>query len=311
MNAIARVVAAKIEGVDGTPEALTGAEGNFLAYSPKFDFTQNLFARNPVNPSASSFPSVPGSRMATLTFSVEHKGSGAAGTAPALGKLLKACGLDEAVVALTSATYTPAPLSGIPGLTIAVYEDGLRKQLYGARGTAKLAAKSGEVSMWEFTFSGLYSDVADVAILTPSGLEATLPPALLSAAFQLHGTTLPLYGYSIDLGNSVVVRPNANQANGFDPARITKRAIKGSLSVEAQLVAGFDVYGKCKAGTLGALTLTIGASAGNITTVTAPKLQVTKVSEGSADDIDTWDIDFELHRSVLATGNDELSVVLT
>lgn len=311
MNEIIRVVAAKIEGVDGTPEALTGAEANFLAYSPKFDFTQNLFARNPVNPSASSFPSIPGSRMATLTFSVEHKGSGAVATAPALGKLLKACGQAEAVVALTSVTYTPGPLSGVSGLTIAVYEDGLRKQLYGARGTAKLAAKSGDVSMWEFTFSGLYSDVADVGILTPSGLETTLPPALLSAAFQLYGVTLPLYSYSLDLGNSVVVRQNANQANGFDPARITKRAIKGTLSVEAQLVAGFDVYGKCKAGTLGALTLSIGATAGNITTITAPQLQIVKVSEGSADGIDTWDIDCELHRSTLATGNDELSISLT
>lgn len=147
MNELIRVVSAKIEGVDGTPEALTGAEANVLAYSPKFDFSQNLFARNPVSPSLSSFSSVTGSRMATLTFSVEHKGSGAAGTAPALAKFLKACALSEAVVEATSVTYTPAAPSGIPGLTIAVYEDGLRKQLYGARGTAKLSAKSGEVSM--------------------------------------------------------------------------------------------------------------------------------------------------------------------
>ncbi|MCK7495178.1 MAG: hypothetical protein MZW92_31855 [Comamonadaceae bacterium] len=44
-----------------------------------------------------------------LTFDVEIKGSGAAGTAPELGVLLKGCGFGETVVAVTSVTYAPAP----------------------------------------------------------------------------------------------------------------------------------------------------------------------------------------------------------
>jgi hypothetical protein len=46
-----------------------------------------------------------------LTFDVELTGSGAAGTAPAYGILLEACGLDVTTVASTSVTYSPLSAS--------------------------------------------------------------------------------------------------------------------------------------------------------------------------------------------------------
>jgi hypothetical protein len=44
-------------------------------------------------------------KRVSITFDVELSGSGTAGTAPAFGPLLKAAGLSETVVAITSVTY--------------------------------------------------------------------------------------------------------------------------------------------------------------------------------------------------------------
>jgi hypothetical protein len=44
-------------------------------------------------------------KRVSITFDVELAGSGSAGTAPAFGPLLKAAGLSETVVAVTSVTY--------------------------------------------------------------------------------------------------------------------------------------------------------------------------------------------------------------
>ena len=43
-----------------------------------------------------------------VTFEVEMAGSGTAGTAPAFGPLLKACGNSETIVTDTSVTYAPS-----------------------------------------------------------------------------------------------------------------------------------------------------------------------------------------------------------
>jgi hypothetical protein len=75
-------------------------------------------------------------------------------------------------------------------------------------------------------------------------------------------------------------------------------------------VAAHDFYGRWKAGTLGALSMVLGALAGNILTITAPKLQYTKHAEGDRDGIATLGSDFALVRSA-SSGNDEASFAFT
>src|SRR5687767_8126195 len=93
------VVAAKIEVTEGTAETLAAADANFLVVDPRFEADIAMFPRENVDASLSQYSQVPGTQMARLTFKVELKGQGAAGTAPALGKLLKACGFGETVSA--------------------------------------------------------------------------------------------------------------------------------------------------------------------------------------------------------------------
>src|SRR3989304_4563589 len=101
------VIAAKIEATEGTAETLVGSDANFLVIDPKFTANIALNKRLNIAESLSQFAAVPGAQMAEITFGVELKGAGGAGATPALGKLLKACGFSETVVASTSVTYDP------------------------------------------------------------------------------------------------------------------------------------------------------------------------------------------------------------
>jgi hypothetical protein len=114
------VIAAKVEATVGTSETLTASECLVLVYDAKFDATIPMFDRKLMDASISPFTPIPGTQMAKVTFKLEIKGSGTAGTAPALGLFLKACGMAETLVALTSATYAPIS-AAYPALTMAVY----------------------------------------------------------------------------------------------------------------------------------------------------------------------------------------------
>jgi hypothetical protein len=304
------VVAAKIESVVGTAETLAAADANFLIMDPKFNADIPMFDRKNLDQSISPFAPIPGAQKATLTFKVENKGSGTAGTAPAIGKLMKACGMGETLVAVTSATYAPIS-TAFPSVTIALYKDGLKKQIRGARGTFKFSTKVGEPMMVEFTFEGVYDGVSDVAILTGTGIETTIPvPFLNVASFTAVGYASKISHIAIDLGNKLEMRSDIAKAEGFIACLITDRDPKGSMDPEEELVATDDRYLKWKAGTSGTIVLPVGATAGNICTITAPKAMYTKLAEGDRGGLAVLAADFRLVRSA-AAGNDELVLAYT
>ncbi len=102
------VLAATRETTPGTVAAPTiPDDAVLLVYDPQVSWDVTMTQRNPVHTKLSKTDSIPGSMMARITFRCEVKGSGTAGTEPSIGVLLKACGLDETVVASTSVTYSP------------------------------------------------------------------------------------------------------------------------------------------------------------------------------------------------------------
>jgi hypothetical protein len=302
------VLAAKVEVTVGTAETLSAAESLLLVYDAKFDASIPMFDRRLMDASISPFTPIPGTQMAKLTFKVEIKGSGTAGTAPALGLFLKACGMGETLVAVTSATYAPIS-TAYPSLTIAMYRDGLKKSIRGARGTCKVTGKVGEPMMLEFEIQGVYNGVTDVAILTPT-VETTLPPALLSASFTMHSFAAKVSNVNFDLGNTLTMREDISKAEGFFACLVTSRDPKGSMDPEEELVATHDFYGRWKAGTTGALSMVVGAVAGNICTIAAPKVAYTKISDGDRNGLAILGLDFAMIRS-LAAGNDEFTLAFT
>ena len=308
------MLAAKLESTEGTVNAPAGSDADNLIYDVSgWDPDIAQFLRKPLANDQSPYSSIPGTRKAAITFKVEVKGSGAAGTAPKIGKLIKLAGYGETVVGGTSVTYDPISVA-IPTATLDFYtlpESGnaLRFRIKGARVSAcQVVGKVGEAVLIQMTVSGVYDSVADATQLTASGLETTLPPALLSAAFAVHSYAHKIAGFTIDEGIRGVYREDINLAAGVLSYLITGREPKLTFDPEQELVATHDYYGILLAGTLSTLTVAIGATAGNICTITGPKVQYLSVKPGKRGELAIFTVDAALRRSA---GNDHLKFAFT
>lgn len=299
-------IAAKIETTEGTAETLAAADA-LMVVNPDFKPEMEMAPRNNVSSSLSNWPQVPGSRKATLEFDVEVKGSGTAGTAPALGKLLKACGFGEVVQAGVSVTYKPASAS-IPSMTLALYNDGVVYKLWGARGNVSLKLEQGKPGMLHFTFTGADFSVVDGAVLTGVTYESTKPQPFLNASYTLDTYAALVGSLEIDMQNEVVLRPDINTESGYKSAVIAGRNPKLSIDPEMVSVATYDFFGKWRSGAEGALSVALTGTAGNICTITAPKVQYVAETLADKSGIRSLGIDCQLNRN---SGDDELSIAFT
>jgi len=300
-------LAAKIEAQEGTAETLAGADV-LLVMNPRFNPSTLVSERDNVSSSLSPWAGVPGLRSAVMEFDVELKGSGAAGTAPALGKLLKACGFGETIVASVSVTYLPAS-ANIISMTLALYMDGVIKKMWGARGNVSLRLEHGKPGILHFVFTGVDYSVTDGAMLS-SGVsyESTVPVAFQNASLTIDSYAAILGLMEFKMNNAVALRPDANASSGHKSAVITKRKPVLSIDPEFVTVATYDFYGKWRSGSQGALTTALAGSAGNICTITAPKVQYMEIDEEDKSGINSLGIDCQLNRN---SGDDELSIAFT
>lgn len=308
-----RVIAAKIETVEGTKETLTGTECKVLAFTPKFDADIMMNKRNPVRPYLSPVVDLPGSQLAKLSFRVEMKGAGAAysvSVQPALGIFLRGCGFAETIVTtvgVETAAYDPAS-TGHKSLTIGLYEDGVIKTLYGAKGNVKFSGKAGEPLYADFDFSGVYDSVADAALPAPTP-EGTNPPMFLSSTLTVAAYAAIIESINIDMANALQLRSDVTKAAGYFSAVIVGREPNGSFDPEMVTVAVHNFFNIWKAGTTGALVIgDVGATQYNKVKITAPKLQYRKVSDADRGGIAVADTSFLLAASA---GDDEIKILFS
>lgn len=305
-----RVIAAKIEAVEGTAETLAAEDGGILVANLKHDVDIQMYKRQGLTGSFSNLQEIPGGRLCKVSFQAEVKGPGAAYSSsvlPALGKYLRACGFSVTVVTTPgseTATYKPAS-SGIPCLTMAVYEDGTIIKMRGARGTVKFSGKKGEPLLADFAFTGVLDSITDAALIAPT-FEDTIPPVLLSSDFTVAGYAPVMSSIDIDMACVITPRDSMNSADGYLSALYTDRYPVGKIDPEMTTVAAHDWYGRWKNGTPGAISMgAIGATQYNKFTVTAPKAVYTKVSDEDRSGIAVAGTDFQL---AMDTGDDELVI---
>ena len=307
-----KVLAAKVESTPGTAETLTASEAAMVIREATYSPDIKLFERGILSTSLSNFSRLVGQKAGAIAMKTEVKGGGAAGSAPALGTFLKGAGFLEAISAGVSVTYTPRS-SGFQPLTVGQYADdtvgtGLRHLIAGAMARSmRLTANIGEPMALEMEFLGKEQATVDVAPLAPT-LEVLAPPVLLAATFTIDSFAAQISQITIDLAPEIALRSDITEATGYDFALMTGRKPTISFDAEQSLVATYDWLGKFKSGNEGALNLVIGASAGNIITITAPKVQYTNISEGDRDGIATFQVEGALNRN---SGDDELSIVFT
>jgi len=303
-------IAAKLEATEFTKETLAATDA-FLAFNPVWTPAIEMHGRDPVRESLSKYPSISGKRSAKIAFDVELVGSGTAGTAPFWGKLMKACGFSETIVGGTSVTYGPSSdnQGNNKSLTIAAYVDGMIKRLWAARGTVRLTMEVGKPGILHFEFEGADFEVVDGALLTSVSYSTVVPPAFLNASLTLDSYAALCSKVEIDIANVLAKKESLSSPSGHVGVVITGRNPKGSLDPELPPVATYDFYGKWRTpGTLGALQLSANGGAGNIVTVSCPRVRYAEIRPGDRGGLAKLDIDFE---PTLNTGDDEISIVLT
>jgi hypothetical protein len=248
-------------------------------------------------------------KRVAVTFDVELAGSGAAGTAPAFGPLLKSCGLSETIVASTSVTYAGVS-SSFDSATIYCFYDGTRHKITGARGSVTFNFTAGSFPTASFTMVGIYNAPDDTA------LSGTFTVANQAAALEVNDTnvtTATFHGVtdvrleSLDLGlnNNVVYKETASSQEVL----IVDRAPGGTAVIEAPAVGTTDYFAKATAVATGNSSFVVGATAGNIMTLTMAQTDITGVSYGDTNGV----VSLSMPYLALPTtaGNNELSLAFT
>lgn len=240
-----------------------------------------------------------------LQFSVELAGSGAAGTAPGYGALLRCCGMAETIVAATSVTYQPVS-AAYESASLYANLDGVNHKLLGARGTFTVNPSPNGIPHIAFTIRGLLVAAVDVALpaVTLTAFQTPVPVTKANTpTFTLHGAALIGESLTLDLGNTVEVR----NLIGEDSIQIVDRQSTGSAVVEAKSIATKDWFGIARAHTRAALAFVHGTVAGNIIELNAPKVQIGRPTYGQTQGITNLTLPLMLTSDA---GDDELAIVV-
>ncbi len=300
------VILAKKEttyGVDPTPAA---ADDAILCSVPEITPKAEKQLRDYVRESLSPLGGTIGFKGFDITFKTELKGSGTAGTAPELGPLFQACGMDETVDAGVSVTYAPVS-SAFPSVTIYFYRDGLLHKMLGCRGSWSLDLGVGRFGVITWNFSGTYATPTDTTLVSGT-YNATAPPVFLDAGLTL-GSYSPIFTQlSLAMNNTIAQRRDANEADGLQGYEITGRSPSGSIDPEAVLIATKDFWSLWEDGTKEALSGVAGSTAGNICTISVPKAQYDSLAYADRDGIATYNLPFTC---CLDSGDDEISLAFT
>ena len=257
----------------------------------------------------STRPTLLANKRVAVSFGAELSGSGAAGTASALSPLLKSCGLSETIVGSTSVTYAPVS-SSFSSCTILCFYGATRHLITGCRGTATITMAAGSFAQINFEFTGIYNSPDSTA------MSGTFTVANQSAGIEVNNTnvtTATFHGetsqriesFDLALNNEVVYKETASSKEVL----ITNRAPGGTAVLEEPVRATTDYFAKAETAATGNSSIVLGSSAGNIVTVNVPQTDITGVSRGDTNGVNSLNLPYLALPTT--AGNNELSIVMT
>lgn len=263
-----KIILAKIEGTYGTDAEPAAADAMLMTDVELRPMEGQDIARNIERPHLGAQETIPAGLYVTLTGSVELQGSGAAGTAPGWGILMRSCAAAETIVAATSVTYNPVS-DGHESSSIYFWMGNTQHKLTGVRGTANITLNAQGIPVARFTLMGLFNTPAEAVRVTPD-LSAFQVPQVASnkntPAFSVGGQAMVLSQFGFNLGNDVQQR----LLIGREEMLIVDRSESISARVEALPLSTFNPYAIAEARTRQAVQLVHGTQAGKIVTIDAP-----------------------------------------
>jgi hypothetical protein len=311
-------ILAKIEGTYGTDSVPTEGANALLVSNVTINplNAQNV-SRDLIRPYMGGSEQLVGVANVELSFDIELAGSGAAGTAPPYGALLRACGFLETVTASVRTEYTlVTPVSD--SLSIYYFSDGARHVARGCRGDVSIKMSARDRPVLSFKFLGLDGGVTAVSpsALTLSGFKTpavvtdpnagdvtfgcTYTPATPTLT---GGTGYPSQGLEIALGNSV----NYTPLLGGESIDISQREVTGKVALDLTVAQEVTFMTNLKSNTLQAAGLMHGTVAGYKAMLFMPAVQL--INPSKVDVNGRLLIGFDL-RAVPSAGNDELKIVV-
>lgn len=288
-------------GTDAAPAAANAIVAKNITFTPFQAEEQN---RDLMLPWMGNQGMLMSGEHGRIEFDVEIAGSGAAGTAPRYGSLLRCCGLAETITAATSVEYNIVE-TGVESGSIYFNADGVRHVFLGARANVALNFIPKQIPTFRFTLVGLLGTITDVALPAVNHTGWTTPVIVNKAntVLTLHGWTAVAESLALDLGSTLTPR----HLIGAEEVLITDRKTSGTAVVEAKSMGVVNWFAKAKSRERGAMSVIHGTAPGNIVEVTAPAIEIGAPSQGQTDNI----INYSLPLSLCpVSGRDEIEIIV-
>lgn len=304
------LILAKIESTYGTdPVPAAATEALVTVGEPGFSVLGNPRQRNvPLSYFGQLAPINVGEGL-SLSFKTELKGSGAAGTVSRYGPLFRACNFTETISAGVSFAYAMNSTLEGESITLYFYANGTLHKMMGCVGKVKLNFKTLEINTAEWEFTGLYASphASDVTFPTPT--HETIAPLLWKNANFVYNSvaTLVIDELTLDIGNTISKRVDANNATGISRYYINQREVKGTMNPEKVALTTLNPWTIYDASTSANLETKPTGTAGNLVEVVATSLILEPPKYGNRENVLNWDLSFSVNPT-LSAGNNEVSV---
>lgn len=292
-------------GVDPTPLAANGILMTGVTLEP---MRGEDVSRDLELPYLGGQAMIPTGLHVQLRGRVELMPSGAAGTAPAWGPLLRAAGVAQTINVGVSVVYNPITDNQESGHTYFWIGD-TRHKIAGCRVDATAPRFNAQGIVYsDFTITGLYVGPAEAARVLPT-LTAFQKPLIASKAntptFTINAVPMVLRSFQMAFHNQVEPRLLV----GLEEIVIVDRAEQISATVQAVPLTSFDPYALAAAQTLVPVSLVHGTQAGLITSFLAPTCQLQRLSGlENQQNILEWPL---VLNPLPASGNDQWTLTLT
>ncbi|MFH1370350.1 MAG: hypothetical protein ABII09_03575 [Planctomycetota bacterium] len=241
------------------------------------------------------FQGAQGEATGKVTFRTELKGDGAHHLDAFDAILLQACGLVKAteVYSVHSGQALDETIS------IAGWQDGLKKMMQGAMGNVRISGEHGKPVYLECDFDGFWLPPTGEAM--PAWTPSTVQPILFDGgAVTVATNAMKLSRFEIDLG----IKPVNMSGDYFGLADYD---IVLTIDPLEYLVADKDWHGIKLAETESAVSIPI-TDGTDIITITMPKVQIKQLGDAEREGFNSLDLTGECHHSA---GNDALSIAVT
>lgn len=302
-----RTLAAKIETTPGTAESLTASEGVYNAYEIMWQPSIGMEDREGSG-SFNYLTAVSEGQTATVTFKTDFAWDGTA-TEPAIfSVLMPACGWTE-----TANVWKPrseAPGTNVKTLTIGVYVNGVLKTIKGAVGTWVMQLPTGRKITFEWTFTGVYVEPTDTAIIAPT-YPTDAPLRFASAtACSFNSVAMAVEAITINANNEITMLEDPTTSSGYSYGIITNRRPTIQANPESVLVATQNRHNVWTTSTPYAIQITLDGPSTSTVGITAPKAQIVNVQEGDRNRVVVDDVEFLCTKNG-STQNEELYFTFT